>query len=149
MKNFKGNTVFIPGNHDWYSGLKGLKKQEKFIEDALGKNTFLPENGCPIKKVSISDDIVLLIVNSHWYITDWDKLPTINDDCEIKTREDFLNELSSEIKKARGKTTLIALHHPMFNNGSHGGQYSFNSHMKPFPVIGTLKNIIRMTYMFL
>ena len=145
VKNFKGNTVFIPGNHDWYSGLKGLKKQEKFIEDALGKNTFLPENGCPIKKVSISDDIVLLIVNSHWYITDWDKLPTINDDCEIKTREDFLNELSSEIKKARGKTTLIALHHPMFNNGSHGGQYSFNSHMKPFPVIGTLKNIIRKT----
>ncbi|MDC0006911.1 metallophosphoesterase [Winogradskyella sp.] len=144
-KKFKGTTVFIPGNHDWYSGLKGLKRQEKFIEEELGKNTFLPENGCPIDKVKISDDIVLLIIDSHWYITNWDKHPTINDDCYIKTRVDFLNELSSEIKKARGKTTVIALHHPMFSNGPHGGQYAFKQHMKPLPVLGTIKNIIRKT----
>lgn len=144
-KNFKGQTVIIPGNHDWYSGLKGLKRQEKFVEDALGKNTFLPENGCPIEKVKISDDTVLLIIDSHWYITDWDNHPTINDDCDIKTRVDFLNELASEIKKARGKTTLLALHHPMFNNGSHGGQYSFKSHMKPLPILGTLKNLAKKT----
>ena len=24
-KNFKGQTIFIPGNHDWYSGIKGLE----------------------------------------------------------------------------------------------------------------------------
>ncbi|RNC87682.1 MAG: phosphoesterase [Winogradskyella sp.] len=142
-KNFKGNTVFIPGNHDWYSQLKGLKKQEKEVEDALGKDTFLPENGCPIERVKISDDVVLIIIDSQWYITDWDKHPTINDDCEIKTRAGFLNELGSEIKKARGKTTLIALHHPIYNNGAHNGQFSFGSHMKPLPVIGTLKNVAR------
>ena len=144
-KNFKGQAIFIPGNHDWYNGLKGLKKQEKFIEKALGKNTFLPENGCPIEKVKISDDVVLLIIDSHWYVTDWDNHPTINDDCDIKTRLDFLNELSSEIKKARGKTTVIALHHPMFTNGPHGGQFSFKSHMQPLPVLGTIKNVIRKT----
>mgnify|MGYP000456672023 CR=1 FL=1 len=33
-KDFKGQTIFIPGNHDWYSGLKGLKRQEKYIEDS-------------------------------------------------------------------------------------------------------------------
>ena len=54
VKDFDGETIFIPGNHDWYSGLKGLKRQEKFVEDALGKNTFLPENGCPIQKVNIA-----------------------------------------------------------------------------------------------
>ncbi|WP_397363729.1 metallophosphoesterase [Olleya sp. R77988] len=86
VKDFKGNTIFIPGNHDWYSGLKGLKRQEKFVEDALGKNTFLPENGCPIQKVTISDDVVMIIVDSHWYVTNWDKHPTINDNCDIKTR---------------------------------------------------------------
>ncbi|WP_411893369.1 metallophosphoesterase [Winogradskyella sp. A2] len=144
-KNFKGRTVFIPGNHDWYSGIKGLKRQEKFVEDELGKNTFLPENGCPIEKVNISDDIVLIIVDSHWYVTDWDNYPTINDECDIKTRIDFLDELRSEIKKARGKTTLIALHHPMFTYGPHGGQYSFASHMKPLPVLGTIKNVARKT----
>lgn len=37
--NFKGRTLFIPGNHDWYSedGLQGLKRQEKFIEGQLKK----------------------------------------------------------------------------------------------------------------
>lgn len=145
-KKFKGDAIFIPGNHDWYSGgLKGLKRQEDYIEDALGKNTFLPENGCPIERINISDKIVLIVIDSEWYLTNWDKHPTINDDCEIKTRAKFFDELEGEIKKARGKTTLIAVHHPMFTNGSHGGQYSFGSHMSPLPVLGTLKNVIRKT----
>lgn len=143
---FKGDAIFIPGNHDWYSdGLKGLKRQEEYIEKALGKNTFLPENGCPIERINISDTIVLIIVDSEWYMTNWDKHPTINDECEIKTRTKFFDELEGEIKKARGKTTLIAIHHPIFTNGSHGGQYSFGSHMSPLPVLGTLKNVIRKT----
>ncbi len=146
VKDFNGDAIFIPGNHDWYSdGLKGLKRQENFIEAVLGKNTFLPENGCPIEKVEISDDIVMIIVDSEWYITNWDKHPTINDDCEIKTRFKFFEELESLIKKARGKTTVLALHHPVFSNSSHGGQYSFSSSLKPIPVLGTFKNILRKT----
>ncbi|WP_460217767.1 metallophosphoesterase [Psychroserpens sp. MEBiC05023] len=146
VSNFKGRTIFIPGNHDWYSdGLKGLKRQEKYIEDKIGKNTFLPENGCPIEKIHLSDDIELILIDSQWYITNWDKHPTLNDDCDIKTRNAFFDEYSSLIKKARGKTTIVALHHPMYTNGSHGGQFSFGSHMSPLPVLGTLKNIIRKT----
>ncbi len=146
VKDFKGNTIFIPGNHDWYAnGLKGLKRQEKYIEAILGKNSFLPENGCPIEKVHINDAIELIIIDSEWYLTNWDKHPTMNDDCEIRTRTKFFEELEGLIKKARGKTTLIAMHHPMFTNGPHGGQYSFGSHMKPLPVIGTLKNVLRKT----
>ena len=97
-KDFKGQTIFIPGNHDWYSGLKGLKRQEKYIEDILGKNSFLPENGCPIEKVDISDEVTLIVVDSEWYITDWNKHPTINDECEIKTRVKFFDELEGLIK---------------------------------------------------
>ena len=144
-KTFPGKVYFVPGNHDWYSGLKGLKNQEKMVEKHLGKNSFLPENGCAIEKVNLNDDIVLLIVDSHWYITNWDKHPTINNDCAIKTRELFLNEFRSEIKKARGKTTLVITHHPMFSNGSHNGQYTLKSHMTPLPILGSLKNIIRTT----
>ncbi|TXG36637.1 metallophosphoesterase [Seonamhaeicola maritimus] len=146
VKDFKGRTVFIPGNHDWYSnGLKGLKRQENYIEDILGKNTFLPENGCPLEKVEISDDIVMIIIDSEWYLTNWDKHPTINDDCEIKTRAKFFEELEGLVKKARGKTTLMVMHHPMFTNGPHGGQYSFGMHMTPIPILGTLKNVLRET----
>jgi len=143
--DFKGRTVFIPGNHDWYSGVKGLKRQEKFVEDALGKDTFLPENGCPIEKIHVTDDIDVILIDSQWYLTNWNNKPTINDECHIKTRDAFLEEFSSLIKKARSKTTIVAIHHPMFTNGPHGGQYSFKNHMSPVPIVGSLVNVYRKT----
>ncbi|MFV5692947.1 phosphoesterase [Flavobacterium sp. LT1R49] len=144
--SFKGNTIFIPGDHDWYSdGVEGLKREQEFVEKQLGNKSFLPKNGCAIETVNISNDIVLIIVDSQWYITNWGNEPTINEGCDIKTRSDFLDEFRSEIKKARGKTTLVAMHHPMFSNGQHGGQYSFKSYLKPTPVLGSLKNLIRET----
>jgi len=152
VKNFKGKNIFIPGNHDWYSnGLKGLKRQQKYVEKKLGKNTFLPKNGCPIEKVNISKEIVLITVDSEWFLTNWDKHPTINDDCEIKTRVAFFNEFESLIKKARGKTTIVALHHPLFSNGPHGGQFSLKQQIYPLenkfplPFLGSFINLVRKT----
>ncbi len=152
VKDFSGKTIFIPGNHDWYSnGLKGLERQQKYIENVLGKKSFYPKNGCPIEKININDEVVLIIVDSQWYLENWDNSPTINDNCEIKTRAMFFDELEGLIKKNRNKTTLIALHHPMFSNGPHGGQYSARQHLYPFenniplPGIGSLVNLIRQT----
>ena len=145
-KSFKGKTIFIPGNHDWYSnGNEGLKRQQDFVENQLGKKSFLPKNGCPLESIEITNDISLIIVDSQWYITNWDNHPTINENCEIKTRNHFLEEFRSEIKKARGKTTIVAIHHPLFTNGPHGGKYSFKSYISPFPILGSLKNLLRKT----
>ena len=144
-KDFKGKSIFLAGNHDWYSGLDGLKDQEKVIKKALGKKSFLPEAGCGIDKVHIADDIELIVIDSHWFVTNWDKQPGINSDCDIRTRHDFFDEFESLIKKSKNKTTIVALHHPIFTNGAHGGEFSFVDHMKPLPVLGTLKNVIRKT----
>ncbi|NNE31241.1 MAG: phosphoesterase, partial [Winogradskyella sp.] len=132
VKNFKGEVLFIPGNHDWYSnGLKGLKRQEKYIEDALGKNTFQPENGCPLESIDVNESIQLIAIDSQWYLENWNHNPTINDECEIKTRERFFEELEGELKKAQGKTIVFAMHHPMYTNGVHGGQYAISKHLFP------------------
>lgn len=149
VKNFNGNHIFIPGNHDYYSnGIKGLKRQEKLIENALGKGSFLPENGCPITSVKIGKDIALIIIDSQWYLENWNHNPTMNNRCEIKTREDFFLEFESLIKKNRSKTTIVALHHPLLTDGAHGGKFSFKQHIAPsnkypIPVLGTLTNLIR------
>ncbi|MDO1501579.1 metallophosphoesterase [Winogradskyella maritima] len=134
VENFEGGVVFLPGNHDWYAkdGLEGLKRQEKYIEDALGENTFLPENGCPLETVEIGDDIEMIIIDTEWYLEDWENHPTINDECEIKDRERFFDELEGEIKKAQGKTIILAMHHPMYTTGSHGGFYHAKKHLYPF-----------------
>lgn len=151
VKNFKGQRVFIPGNHDYHSdGIKGLKRQEKLVENALGKGSFLPENGCPITRVKISDEVALIVVDSQWYLENWNDNPTINDDCSIKTRTDFFLEFEDLIKKNRTKTTVVAIHHPLFTDGAHGGKFSAKQHISPnnrfpLPVLGTIANVIRKT----
>ncbi|WP_299526763.1 metallophosphoesterase [uncultured Lutibacter sp.] len=153
VENYKGQTIFIPGNHDYYSnGIEGLARQEKYITKKLqNKNTFLPKNGCAIEKVNISENIVLIIIDSQWYLENWDNNPTMNDDCEIKTRKHFFSEFESLIKKNEDKTTLVAIHHPMFSNGSHNGQYSLKQQLYPInnkiplPLLGSLANLLRKT----
>lgn len=151
VKNFKGNIFFIPGNHDWYSNLSGLKEQEKFITTQLGKNSFLPKNACPLDSKKISENINLIFIDSQWYLEDWDKHKKINVDCDIKTREEFLEEFESELNKSQNQLTIIALHHPLLSNGSHAGQFSMRKQLFPLeaniplPVIGSLINLIRKT----
>ncbi|PQB04221.1 metallophosphoesterase [Aureitalea marina] len=132
-KSFKGQSYFIPGNHDWYSeGLAGLKRQEEYVEKAMGdKDVFQPENGCPYERIDLSDDIVLLAIDTQWYLADWDKHPTMNDDCEINTREQFFVEISGELKKHNEKTIIMAMHHPAFTYGEHGGFFNAYKHLFP------------------
>ncbi|MBO0330571.1 metallophosphoesterase [[Muricauda] lutisoli] len=153
LEHFKGEKLFIPGNHDWYTdGLKGLKREEEYVEDVLDNNdAFQPENGCPIEEIEINDNVLVVAIDTEWYLVNWDKHPTINDECEIKTRSRFFEELESIIKKNRDKTVVLAMHHPMFSYGSHGGQFSFkqgiypNGGQVPMPVLGAAINLLRKT----
>lgn len=153
LESFEGRPLFIPGNHDWYSeGLKGLERQEKYVEKKLKqKNPFLPENGCPVDVVKVSDDLAIIVIDTEWYMTNWDKHPTMNDNCEIKSRAKFWEEVEGAIKKNRDKTTLIAMHHPMFSYGPHGGQFSWKQQLFPsssnipLPILGSVVNLLRKT----
>jgi len=153
LENFKGKPIFIPGNHDWYSnGLKGLKREEEYVEDVLDDNeAFQPENGCPIEDIEISDNVMVIAIDTEWYLVNWDKHPTMNDECEIKDRGRFFEELESLIKKNRQKTVIIALHHPLLSYGVHGGQFSFkqglypNGGKVPMPFLGAAINLLRKT----
>lgn len=151
-KNFKGKTIFIPGNHDWYNGIGGIERQAKFVTNYLNdKKAFLPQKNCGIEELKIDKNSTLITIDSQWFLEDWDKYPTINDDCTIKTREAFFEELASLLNKNQDKTVIIALHHPLMSNGSHGGQYSLDKELFPLeqkiplPVIGSAMNLIRKT----
>ena len=151
-KKFKGNTIFIPGNHDWLNGVEGLKEESQYVTDYLKKKkSFLPRKNCGIDHVDINDDVSLIVIDSEWFLQDWDENPRINEDCDIKTREQFFDELESEINKSQKKTTIIAMHHPLMTNGPHGGQFSLRKQLfpigskVPLPIIGTLINVLRKT----
>ena len=151
VENYDGKVIFIPGNHDWYNeGVAGLKREQEYIETQLeDENIFYPEPGCPFVSMEISDKIQLLILDSQWYLTNWDNHPTINDNCEIKTREALFLEVESELKKNQNKMVVFALHHPLYTNGVHGGSYDFNQHLYPsqkkipVPILGSLVMLVR------
>lgn len=151
-KKFKGRTIFIPGNHDWYSGIDGLSAQQKIVNDYFkSKKAFLPRNNCAIDHVDINDNVALIVIDSEWYLEDWNEHTTINEDCDIKTREQFFLELEDQINKNQKKTTIIAMHHPLLSNGAHGGQFSLEKQIFPFekriplPIVGSVINFARKT----
>ena len=152
-QDFEGKVVFLPGELDWDDqGMSALEAQEEYLEETLDNDVFMPRAGCPLQFVDISDDVHLIIMDSQWFLNNWDDHPTINDDCpEIKTREAMFVEIETELKKNQNKTTVFALHHPLYSNGVHGGSFYVDSHLQPsvkenyLPVLGPLAMFLRTT----
>ncbi|MCW9036430.1 phosphoesterase [Altibacter sp.] len=150
-KASKAKAFFVPGNYDWeFDGTKGLEVMEDYLEKALDTDEVLtPNNGCPLESIEISESIQLLVIDSQWYLENWDKHSGMNDKCEIKTRKKLLLEIEGELKDHANKLVLFAMHHPLYTNGFHGGRFSARDHLFPLqgniplPGIGTLVAQIR------
>ena len=169
LDDFKGYPIFLPGNHDWRGwGVKGVKRQEKYIQQYLNsrrsktdkedyENYFLPLNGCSGPEVvEMNDNVVVIVVDSQWWLTDWDKDQKINEGCEIRNREHFRFIFENVLRKYRNKNVVIAMHHPPFTYGPHGGKFTIKQHLFPLteinpklfiplPVIGSMSAIFRAT----
>ncbi|MGB7396052.1 MAG: metallophosphoesterase [Pricia sp.] len=153
LEKFKGKSFFIPGNHDWYTeGLVGLKREQEYVQEALdSEDVFFPQDGCPIKTIEVNDDIAIIALDTEWYLTNWNRRPDINENCEIRSRNRFWLELEDAIKDNRQRTTLIAMHHPMYSYGPHGGQYTLKRNLYPkgkigpLPGLGSFVNVLRRT----
>ncbi|PWJ58175.1 calcineurin-like phosphoesterase family protein [Dyadobacter jejuensis] len=169
LDEFKGRPVFIPGNHDWRGwGGKGLARQQKFVQKYINKHRgvkdkddyedyFLPLDGCSGPEViELNDDVVVVVVDSQWWLMDWDKEPKMNDGCEIKNREHFKFVFENVIRKYRSKKVVIAMHHPPYTYGPHGGRFTWKQHLFPLtemkpnlyiplPGLGSLSALFRGT----
>ncbi|QTN38672.1 BamA/TamA family outer membrane protein [Cryomorphaceae bacterium] len=170
LRNYEGLPFFVPGNHDWGRGLDAVQRQEKYVnkyineefkgvEDKKEYETyFYPENGCGGPEiVEINDQLVIVFVDSEWWLQDWDYEPEINDGCDAKSRKAFIFQFEEVLRKHRHKNVIIAAHHPIDSYGSHGGQYSAKTHLFPltelnpnlwipFPVIGSIAAYLRSTF---
>ena len=156
--DFKGKTFFAPGRKDWQNGqdggLKAVQRQEAFIENYFsGKNVnekinhFLPDNGCGgPEKEEINKDIVMIFVDSQWWIENAQKEKNISQGCEAISRLDYLVQLKEQINKHRNDHVLVMMHHPLYSRGVRGGHYPLKSHLLPLPGIGSLNLIRRNLY---
>ncbi len=138
VKDFPGRIFFVAGNHDWYTwGIQGLKQEKKFIEEYLGReDVWLPKPGCgdPVE-VELNKDLVLILLDSEWYLTDWTGHTEINSGCEVKSRTMFQLAFDEVIKSNRNKNIVVAMHHPPYTYGSHGGQFTARDHFLPLMAV--------------
>lgn len=134
VRGFPGNVFFVPGNHDWYSyGLEGLKRQQTFIEIDLDRHgVWQPADGCGDPQViSLTDKLALILFDSQWWLTDWEDEPGINQGCEAKSRDHFKALFEEALQRNREKTVIVAMHHPIYSQGPHGGASSIQDHLFP------------------
>ncbi len=124
--SFKGKTYFVPGSNEWASK---NAKQIEWVEDYIKENDLKnievePNNVCPLEYREISDNIDMILVDSKWYISNWDRVNYINQKCsDIKTQRRFIEELEGMIKDAKGKNLIIVMSHPIFSNGMNANNY--------------------------
>ena len=173
LKDFKGKIVFTPGNHDWATyGLKGIHRQEKFIEEYLNKTRngveddddknwdeyYFPTNGCGDPTlIEVNDQLVIVAIDTNWWLRNWNKDQEINDGCEVKNRQMFQFMFEELLRKHRNKNIVISMHHPLYSNGPHGGYYTAKEHIfpltqlypnlyLPLPVLGSVAAFGRSTF---
>lgn len=138
LKDYMGQTYFIPGNHDWNKhkagGREAIIRQEKFIEEYYDNDRILfePNNACGDPSVvKINKDLVMVFIDSQWWLQDWDKENKINRGCDIKTRGDLLKRVEEIIINHKNDQIVFMMHHPIKTNGHHGGYFSMKDHMFP------------------
>ncbi|MDX1637761.1 MAG: metallophosphoesterase [Balneolaceae bacterium] len=156
VKDHPGRVFFIPGNHDWNNsnrdGLDAVRRQETFVEAYLGRgNTFLPDGGFPgpvdIELVDDDDtpfdkDIRLVILDTEWWLYEHEKSFGDTGEYELQDAGDFLVELRNIMRERQNDHVIVAAHHPLFSNGTHGGYFPVRNHLLP-PVFGTFYVLYR------
>jgi hypothetical protein len=159
VKNTQAKAYFIPGNHDWANGApqgyEQIIRQQHYIDRISSNNVkFYPEDGCPGPvEVKISKDVILIIMDSQWWLNRHEK-PGIESDCPYKTEDEVITQIGDIIENNAHKLILFACHHPFRSTGVHSGYYGIKQHIFPFtdlnknayiplPLIGSIYPISR------
>lgn len=137
LGDFKGNVYFVPGNHDWqkhkHDGWQRIRNQQQWVDSLRNERiSFFPKDGCPGPvEITIAEDVVLVVIDSHWFLHPWDKPEGDDSPCDAKSAEDVAIELEDILERNRGKRVIVAAHHPIFTYGQHGGVFTWRDHIFP------------------
>ena len=163
VPGFTGKIIFVPGNHDWKrgsrDGLQFILNQQAWVDSLKNKNVqVLPGDGCPGPiEVPLSDKLVLIVIDTQWWLHPWEKPEGETSSCECKTKADFTVQLDDMLRRNKHNRVIVAAHHPVITYGEHGGVYSFKDHVFPLtdaqkslyiplPIIGSIYPLYRQIF---
>jgi Calcineurin-like phosphoesterase/Haemolysin secretion/activation protein ShlB/FhaC/HecB len=160
---FKGPIIFVPGNHDWKrgkpDGINFIGNQQAWLDSLhRGNVKLLPQNGCPGPvEIPLSDQVMLIIIDTQWWLHPWEKPEGETSLCECKTQADLIVQLDDALRRNANKRVIVAAHHPVITYGEHGGVFSLKDHIFPFtdlnkklyiplPVVGSIYPMYRKLF---
>lgn len=146
----KENIIFIAGNHDWGHDKKQVfvvEEQDYIIEKGYN---YLPKNGCSTPTVlNLSDSVVLICLDTQYLIQ-----KNKSSDCELETNEEIYARLDNIVTQNKHKKVIVAGHHLLASESSHGGKFPLRPHLFPLvdlnkklyiplPILGTIYVLMR------
>lgn len=140
VKGKKARAFFIPGNHDWVngkmSGWQQVMNEENYINSLEQKNIIAdPRDGCPGPVAyDLNEKVVLVLMDSQWFLHIHDK-PGPSSNCVAKTVDEFTTELREIVANHQNQLLIMAMHHPIYSHGVHGGDYRWKEHIFPLTAI--------------
>ncbi|MBJ6111863.1 metallophosphoesterase [Hymenobacter sp. BT523] len=150
LREYKGEKYMIPGNHDWKQGLTGgleqVLREQRFAENYMAQDSaafgysgdfITPSNGCPGPyEIRLQDDLVLITINSQWFLTKQSERPYGADGgCGVEDETDFMAQLEDIIARNKDKNIMVVGHHPLFSDGIHGGYFTLGDHIFPLSIV--------------
>lgn len=156
----KARAFFVPGNHDWKQGKPGgwqqVRNEGDYVESLGMPNVdYLLKDGCPGPvAVTVGEKVVLVGMDSQWWLEDEKDRPGTESGCDCKNEKQILNGLRDIISTYPDKLIVLAMHHPFYTHGEHGGYYTIKQHIFPLtdlspglwiplPFIGSIYPITR------
>jgi len=153
-------AFFIPGNHDWKQGKPGgwqqVKNEEEYLSSLGMPNVdMFPKAGCPGPvAIPLGNKMVLVCMDSQWWLQDPKDRPGIESACDCKDPKSIMNALKDIVSTYPDRLIVLAMHHPFYTHGEHGGYYTLKEHLFPLtdkkpelyiplPVIGSIYPISR------
>ncbi|MBS1542669.1 MAG: metallophosphoesterase [Bacteroidetes bacterium] len=154
---------FIPGNHDWKNGrregLDYVLEQQKFLDSLKRGNLYFPlRDGCPgPEEIHLSRDVVLVALNTQWFLHPWERPEGEKSHCEAKNSGDVVVQFEDILERNQGKRIIVMGHHPVYTYGPHGGVFTWKDHLfpltaanphwwLPLPIVGSLMPLYRQVF---
>jgi len=162
FRNLEAPVFFIPGNHDWDKsgpmGLAKVRRQGEFLKEQQDQGlAMVPADGCPGPyEIPLGGDLVVLAFDSEWWVFPYQKTNP-EGVCDCNTEDQIIYKFKILLEKNRGKTIILASHHPFQTYGSHGGYFSWKDHifpltginhklLIPMPLVGSLYPLLRTVF---
>jgi len=126
LRRVPGRVVVLPGDRDWAEGRRGLRRQARALQAALGDTVMAPvdQSGGPLQ-IELADGLRLIALDTGWWLRDPDDRPEGEAEGEdVRSPSDVALLLERVLAETDDDRRVVVGHHPLRSIGAYAGYRS-------------------------